>query len=186
MASYKRVPSTDDLLYLARRVHREAKELGITSALAGGLAMNLYGSPRLTKDVDFISEDLLNEPVQGLIPVREISFGGNVYTTNEGIPIDWIVRVDHYRFLYAEALQEAREESGMIPVVSIEHLAAIKLAASVKNPKHYEDLLFLLAHPDVDLQVVKNLVFKHLGGAFAVEQLEASIDEAVWRREKSE
>ncbi|MBI2899750.1 MAG: hypothetical protein HYY17_06165 [Planctomycetes bacterium] len=187
MAAYKkRLPSTEELLDLAKKVHAESARLGIPSAVLGGLAMNLYGSARLTKDVDFVSDRLIDPPPAGLSPMRKIAFGGEVYGTDRGIDVDWIVREDHYAGLYREALLGATTEMEDLPVVGIEFLAAIKFAASVRNPKHYDDLLFLLVHPDIDLTKTKNIVFKHVGGAFGVEQLEAAIDEAVWRKGSSE
>ena len=43
--------STDTGMEAAREIAGKAKSEGIECALAGGIAMHLYGSPRLTKDV---------------------------------------------------------------------------------------------------------------------------------------
>ncbi len=187
MAAYRRrLPSTEELLLVARTVHAEAAKIGIPAAILGGLAMHLYGSPRLTKDVDFVSGGPLEPTPPGMTPVRKIRFGGEVYSTPAGIDVDWIVRADHYKDLYVDALARAGEGPEGVPLVRIEHLAAIKLAASVKDPKHYEDLLFLLTHPEIDLPGTGNLVSRFVGGQFGVEQLEAATEEARWRKDRSE
>ena len=75
-----------------------AEKESVEWALAGGIAMHLYGSPRLTKDVDVISLKRLS-----LESIRPIGFGGESYEVIVGkkkIYIDWIVREDNYRQYY--------------------------------------------------------------------------------------
>ena len=86
--------ATDTGIEAAQKAGQLAAQEEIEWALAGGLAMHLYGSPRLTKDVDIIaSRDL------SLTPQHRLSFGGSSYTLQVGryaVQIDWIVRNDGY------------------------------------------------------------------------------------------
>nr|MBP6824357.1 hypothetical protein [Acidobacteriota bacterium] len=80
--------STDTGLEAAQQVGHLAAQEEIEWAIAGGIAMHLYGSPRMTKDVDIIaSRDL------SLTAEHRLSFGGSSYTLQVGkyqVQIDWI------------------------------------------------------------------------------------------------
>jgi hypothetical protein len=183
MAAFKkRLPSTDELLDIATRVDAKATRLGTRPALTGGLALQLYGSSRLTKDVDFLADDFVDlRPTWK--PDRKITFGGEVLVGKEGIDVDWIVRNDEYAALYLAALNSARESEDGILVVTPEYLAVMKFAAS--RPKDYEDLMYLLGQPNlVGIKKATNLVYRFLGGRFAVDQFQAAVEEARWRAEK--
>ncbi|MBI4612305.1 MAG: hypothetical protein HY720_01720 [Planctomycetes bacterium] len=174
-----RLPSTEELLALARRVRVIADAAGRRVAVAGGLAMQIYGSPRLTKDVDLIA-DQAPPASADLRPARPLTFGGSVLETPEGIDVDWIVRSDEYEPLYDEALDAAVSAEGDLLVVRPHHLAAMKLAALL--PKHYEDLMFLLGRPGlVDLDRAREVVHRLVGGKFARDQFDAALEEARWR-----
>ncbi len=183
MATFKkRLPSTDELLDIAKRVDAKATRIGVRPALTGGLALQLYGSDRLTKDVDFLAYG----PVD-LRPAwkrdRKITFGGEVWTGKEGIDVDWIVRSDEYETLYLAALDSARESEEGLLIVTPEHLAVMKFAAG--RPKDYEDLMYLLGRSRlVDIKKATNLVNRYLGGRFAVDQFSAAVEEARWRAEQ--
>ena len=59
---------TDTGIEAAQQVAQLAAKEEVEWALAGGLAMHFYGSPRLTKDVDFIaSQDLSLTPEMVLV-----------------------------------------------------------------------------------------------------------------------
>lgn len=177
----KRLPSTEELIKVANAAFIEADREGAPYAVLGGLAMQLYGSDRLTKDVDLVSDRMI-DPCKPLTKDRPLSFGGTVFTTTYGIEIDWIVRSDEYQDLYEASLNSVRNVEGL-PTISMEYLAVMKFAAG--RPKDYEDVMFLLVHPDIDLKEARNLAHRFLGGKFAVDQFNAAIDEAKWRASKS-
>jgi hypothetical protein len=77
-------------------------------ALVGGLAMNLYGSDRLTKDVGMISTKRLPMPKEKI--VGQLRQGGERYQTEtkkKVVVVDWIVRNDEFKDLFLEALDNA-------------------------------------------------------------------------------
>ena len=116
-----------------------AKE-NVEWALAGGIAMHLYGSPRLTKDVDVISLKRLS-----LKAVRPIGFGGESYEVKVGkkkIHIDWIVREDNYRGYYIQALKDAATLKNGLRIITPEWLAILKYIAG--REKDLSDIVFLL------------------------------------------
>lgn len=173
----KRLPSTEELIAIAKIAFSEADKEEAPYAILGGLAMQLYGSDRLTKDVDLVSDRPI-DPDKPLMKDRPLSFGGTVFRTPHGIDVDWIVRADEYQDLYEAALNSAEEVEGL-PVISMEYLAVIKFGAG--RPKDYEDLMFLLVHPDLEFKEARKLVYRFLGGKFAVDQFDAALEEAKWR-----
>jgi hypothetical protein len=81
-----------------QRVVSVADRHGVAYALIGGIAMHLYGSPRLTKDVDVIASAILP-----LTAEKRLAFGGERYHVKLGtrvVPVDWIVRDDTARKFY--------------------------------------------------------------------------------------
>jgi len=109
-------------------------------ALAGGVAMHLYGSPRLTKDVDVISMKRLS-----LSSIRPIGFGGESYEVTIGkkkIHVDWIVREDNYRQYYARALRDATTLQNGLRMITTEWLAILKYITG--REKDLDDVIFLL------------------------------------------
>ena len=69
-----------------------ARESGVRLVLVGGYAMQLYGSPRLTANVDVATLEML----ESLEPEQELSFGGAQVRAPNGVPVDIIVRNDEY------------------------------------------------------------------------------------------
>lgn len=121
---------------LAKIAERE----GVEWALAGGVAMHLYGSPRLTKDVDIISMKRLS-----LESIRPIGFGGESYQVTVGkkvIHVDWIVREDNYRQYYIQALKDATTLKNGLRLITTEWLAILKYIAG--REKDTNDVIFLL------------------------------------------
>ena len=174
-----RMPSSDELKRVAELAHVVGEREGLRVAVAGGLAMILYGSPRLTKDVDVVSRGVPPAPAE-LTRGEPLSFGGYTFGTPMGIDLDWIVRDDDYRALYEEAIEAATPGRDGFLVVAVEHLAAMKFATL--RPKDYEDLMYLLGRPGlVDPGKARALVHRLLGGKFASDQFTAATDEARWR-----
>jgi hypothetical protein len=158
--------STETGLEAARQIAQIAKGAKVKWALAGGLAMHLYGFTRATKDVDMIAaEPLLLEAK------RKLTFGGECYQVKVGrrvVEVDWIVRADDKQEVYEAALKEL----GIIqvgkenwPIIIPEWLVILKHLAG--RGKDELDLLWLLREPGlVDRKKVERLA-KKLFGRFA-------------------
>lgn len=155
---------------------------GVTAVLIGGVAMQSYGSPRLTKDIDFALPELL--PMTGWVHLGPINFGGEAYMAPNGGKLDLVVRADEYKELYDHALANFIVTTEGVSIVTPEHLATMKLAAN--EPKHILDLKWLLKQSDlVDRKAAGNLVYWFVGGKFAQQMFDRICDEtdAELRRE---
>jgi hypothetical protein len=132
--------STDTGVEAVQRVGQLAAQEEIEWALGGGLAMHLYGSPRLTKDVDIIASKNLS-----LTPQHRLGFGGSSYTLEVGkyaVQVDWIVRSDGYKNYYRAALKDAIKMPNGIRIVTPEWLVILKYNAG--RQKDLDDIVFLL------------------------------------------
>lgn len=134
-----------------------AEKEGVEWALIGGIAMHLYGSPRLTKDVDIIS--LKRLPLKSL---RPIGFGGESYEVTVGkkkIHVDWIVREDNYRDYYVQALRDATLLKNNLKIITPEWLAILKYIAG--REKDLDDIVFLLRQNGyVKRELIKQNIIK--------------------------
>lgn len=152
--------ATDTGIEAAQKIGQLALQEEIEWAVAGGLAMHLYGSPRLTKDVDIIASKNLS-----LTPQHRLGFGGSSYTLQIGrysVQIDWIVRNDSYQKYYRTALKEAIELSNGLRLVTPEWLVILKLTAG--RQKDLDDIVFLLRQPQtVDRPAIKQKVIATAG-----------------------
>lgn len=148
-------------------------------ALCGGYALQLYGSDRLTGDVDFITEALLD----ALPPGPQLSFGGIQTEAPNGVEIDLILRDDSYRELYEAALTHSVIHEDGLPIVSPAFLAAIKMAAG--RPRDMLDLDWLIVDGGLNVDNVRHVVRKYLG-VYAVQEFDRIADVAIWNasREK--
>jgi hypothetical protein len=159
-------------------------------ALIGGFALQYFGSPRLTGDVDIIAAD----PLRSLEPTKALSFGGQKTTVvapgnasvgaNVLVPVDVIVRDDEFASLYDDALHHVIDKGAPLLIVEPEYIAAMKLVA--RRPKDEEDLAFLVTSNVIDLGKAERIIRKHLGGAFAAREFKATVEEAIWRASRSE
>jgi hypothetical protein len=151
---------------------------GVHVALIGGAALQLLGSDRLTKDIAFAADRL----IEGLSAQGSLEFGGVKATTSSGVPVDLVVRDDKYRALYEAAVDRATRIEGVpVFVVGAEYLIAMKMVAG--RPKDDADLEFLIADGGVDLERARAVVSEHLG-PYAVDELERYCDEVAWRRSR--
>lgn len=119
-----------------------ANQNNIDWALAGGLAVILYGSDRMTRDVDIIASRLLPPKLKVAGRLRQ---GGERYVieTNKRVTnVDWITRNDDFKALFQEALAEAVKIRN-IPVLTAEWLVILKFIAG--RFKDQEDAVFLLS-----------------------------------------
>lgn len=128
-------------------------------ALVGGLAMALYGSDRTTKDIDIIADKLLP-----LKKVGELRQGGERYlikTDVKEVAVDWILRKDEFKKLFAEALKESVKIND-VPILTPEWLVILKFIAG--RFKDQEDAVFLLSREGlVDRNLVKEHIIKNAG-----------------------
>jgi hypothetical protein len=151
---------TDTGIEAAQQVAQLAAKEEIEWAVAGGLAMHFYGSPRLTKDVDIIASEHLS-----LTPDHRLTFGGSSYTLQIGkyaVQIDWIVRSDGYQKFYRAALKEAVELPNGLRIVTPEWLVVLKFNAG--RQKDLDDIVFLLRQEKlVDRPTVKQKVVETAG-----------------------
>jgi hypothetical protein len=152
--------STDTGVEAVQQVGRLADQEEVQWAVAGGLAMHLYGSPRLTKDVDIIASEHLS-----LTPQHRLTFGGSSYTLQVGkytVQVDWIVRNDGYQKYYWAALKDAIELPNGLRLVTPEWLVILKLNAG--RQKDFDDIVFLLKQQKlVDRPTVKQKVVETAG-----------------------
>ncbi len=177
--------STEDGLEAARRIAEVAEKEGVDFALAGGIAMHLYGFMRATKDVDLIASHVLD-----LDADRELSFGGESYLVKIGkryITVDWIVRQDEVADIYEAALDAAKSSDVGLPIITPEWLVILKKLAD--RGKDHLDLLWLLRRESlVDRAKVEELVRRHFGrfGFILLNDLEAIYLEADIMKAKDE
>lgn len=152
--------SSDTGVEATQKAGQLAAQEEIQWAVAGGLAMHFYGSPRMTKDVDIIASNHLS-----LTPQHPLSFGGSSYTLQVGkynVQVDWIVRNDGYRELYCKALKEAISLPNGLRVVTPEWLVILKFNAG--RQKELDDIVFLLKQEKlVDRPTVKQKVVETAG-----------------------
>ena len=145
-----------------------AEENNISWALVGGLAMNFYGSDRLTKDIDMISNKRLPMPKEKI--VGQLKQGGERYqaeTDKKTVSIDWIIRNDEFKKMFQDALSEA-VLIDEIPVLTPEWLVILKFIAG--RFKDQEDAVFLLSRKGlVNREIIKKKIVKHFGiGAWSL------------------
>jgi hypothetical protein len=149
-------------------------------AIGGGLAMQFWGSPRLTADVDLVAHELPT----GAPPGAALSFGGLRTRAANGVPVDVIVRADDWADLYDEALDHAVDVDGApAPVVTPEYLVAMKMVAG--RPKDEEDVRYLVLTEDFNMAACEVVVEEHLG-KYATKELRAAVEEAKWRESREE
>ena len=129
-------------------------------ALVGGLAMHLYGSDRLTKDVDIIANSLLDfSPILGHLKQGGVRY--EVEIAENKVSVDWIIRRDEAKKYYEQALKDAVLLEG-IPIISPEWLVIMKYIAG--RFKDQEDAVFLLSRKGlVNRNKIRELIEKISG-----------------------
>jgi hypothetical protein len=159
-SSAKTSISTETGLKAAEVIGKVADKNFIIFALAGGIAMHIYGFTRATKNVDLISNDFLPIENYGLLDIGGESY--RVKVGNKTVIVDWIVRRDKLKRIYEIALKEALETDIGLKIVSPEWLVLMKFFAS--RAKDKLDLLFLLQQENlVDRKQVKKNLTKAIG-----------------------
>lgn len=144
--------------------------------LVGGVALQYYGSMRLTVDLDVVA--LVSLPT-GLPNEGPLAIGGTKTHLPGGTPLDWIVPGEDYAGVFEEALLYGRRiETVPIPVASPEYLAAMKMIAG--RSKDDLDLIELLQSGEVDVQKARRMI-RRLLGVYAAQDFGARVTEAEWR-----
>ncbi|MBN1945328.1 MAG: hypothetical protein JW797_06595 [Bradymonadales bacterium] len=161
-----------------RQIAELASLENVRLALIGGYAMQFYGSPRLTGDVDMAADGMLGS----LPPGEPLSFGGFRTRSPNGVPVDLVLRHDEFRPLYEEAIAQARTLPGAhAPVVTPEHLAAMKMVAG-RNGKDDADLEFLIASGVVDLIEARKIIHRFLG-PYAAREFDRTVELVQWKKD---
>jgi len=128
-------------------------------ALVGGIAVALYGGDRNTKDVDAIANKLL--PLNSEGTLRQGGERYSIKAARRDVYVDWILRNDVFKKLFAVALSEAVKIND-IPVLTPEWLVILKFIAG--RFKDQEDAIFLLSRKGlVDRRSIKEKIIKHVG-----------------------
>lgn len=154
--------ATDTGLAAAQKMGEIAALEQIEWALCGGLAMQLYGSDRLTKDVDVVASGILS--IEAAAP---LTFGGSCYKVSVGnynVPVDWIVRDDGYQKYYRAALVEAIRLPSGVKIITPEWLVVLKFFAG--RQRNLDDIVFLLGRKNgvrVNRSTVKENVVRVAG-----------------------
>ena len=176
---------TEDGLLALEQLAQLARPAGVRYALAGGIAMHLYGFTRATTDVDVVADQTLAVEAQ-----RRLSFGGESYAVALGaqtVTVDWIVRDDDSAEWYEGALDAAIDSGVGHPIIAPAWLVVLKFFAG--RGKDHLDLLWLLRQDGlVDRDKIAALVREHMGRfAFIfLNDLEAVYLEADIMRAKDE
>lgn len=147
-------------LEAALKIGEIAKSQNVRWALVGGLAMHLYGSDRLTKDVDIIAEKLLNiSKILGHLKQGGVRY--EIAASDNKVSVDWIIRNDEAKKYYEQALKDAVLLEG-IPIISPEWLVILKYIAG--RFKDQEDAVFLLSRKGfINRSKIKDLIIKISG-----------------------
>jgi len=180
MCNEKRVKFLDPAVVEATiaEVAELAARGGVDAALIGGVAMMVYGSDRLTKDVDVALDMYLS----GVEQVEELTFGGEVARTPRGHTVDLVVRADEYQPLYLEAVDHAVDVGLPLKVVRPDYLLALKMAAA--RDKDVSDVKTLVVLGVVDVRSARKIVKEHLG-EYAARELDDLVDEAHWQKSRA-
>jgi hypothetical protein len=154
---------TETGLAALRKISEVADSKGVPWALVGGIAMHLYGSLRLTNDVDVVASAVLPLKAE-----KRLGFGGRRYRVKVGrklIPVDWIVRDDTARKFYESALHDAYKLPSGLPIVTPEWLIILKYIAG--RFRDQQDAVYLLKQKGlVDRRLIRRKIIATAGREF--------------------
>jgi hypothetical protein len=169
----------------AKMVCDIAQKSGKKAAIAGGLAMQIFGFTRATKDVDIVA----SAPID-LSSDRSLEFGGCIYKLSidgKDVEIVWIVRSDDKKMVYEAALESAEMTDYGFPIITPEWMVLLKYLAG--RGKDTMDLLWLLREPNlVDRKKVITIVDALMGPAafWPIHDLKAVFMEADFMKKRDE
>ena len=186
-SSVKKSIPTEIGIEAAELVTGVANENNIAIALAGGIAMHIYGFTRATTDVDMLAQAVL--PLQSL---NDLSFGGENYqvtVSERTVSVDVIVRNDELAKIYQTALSQAKETDIGIKIISPEWLVVMKYFSA--RAKDKIDVIWLLQEEGlVDRKLIEGNLVTAVGkesAYFIYNDLKSEFDYAdfIKHREKS-
>jgi hypothetical protein len=163
-------------------------EQGVDFALIGGFALDAWGIPRATKDVDVAvpvgAAEKAGEALRSATTeIRPLRIGGvGIRDTERGLRIDLVDRRFHFAALFRDAIHEARSSGRLarvggqdISLVSLEFLLAMKLVSG--ESKDEIDARRILQREELQYSHARAIVERHLGPASA-NRLDALAREA--------
>jgi len=172
--------NSSDVEATLNEIFELSSRTNIEVALAGGVAMELFGSDRLTKDVDFVCAAILPY----IKVTKQLAIGGVSGLTAQGYPVDLIIRDDEYFELYQEALAHSIALPDQpLKVIAPEYLAAMKMVAG--RDKDELDLKTLIRLEAIDLAQTEDIIRRHLG-RYAVKEFKSLVSEVAWLKSKNE
>ena len=153
-------------------------EQGADFALIGGFALEAWGIPRATKDVDLAvpvgAAEKAAEALRGpATEVRPLRIGGvGLRDSQRGLRIDLVDRRFHFASLFHDAIQEAHASGRKtrvgvqeVSLVSLEFLLAMKLVSG--EPKDEIDARRILQREELCYRDARDITERHLGAASA-------------------
>lgn len=173
----KSIP-TEIGIMAAELVAAIATDNDISCALAGGIAMHIYGFTRATTDVDVLASSILPLKVK-----EKLNIGGRSHEVKVGkriVIVDVIVRDDELAQIYQTALSDSLETDASVRIISSEWMAILKHFAG--RAKDKLDLVWLLQQDGlVDRKLVEKNLLKALGkkaAFFVYKELQSDFDYA--------
>lgn len=125
-------------------------------ALVGGLATALYGGDCKTKNIAIIADAPL--PLEKAGELRQGGARYLIKTNRKAVAVDWIIRKDEFKQLFAQALTEAVKIND-VPILTPEWLVILKFIHG--RFKDQEDAVFLLSRQDlVNRHLIKQRIVK--------------------------
>lgn len=173
----KKFLSPEQIETALTEVAKIASDSGSEIALIGGVALQLYGSDRLTKDVDFVADCYFD----GLTDVTEINIGGFQGKTQSGIPVDVLIGGEYAKLRIASLSHAVNEPDLGVSVVALSYIMALKFVAG--RAKDEEDIRTMLRLGAVDVLETLKVIRRYVG-AYAEKSFQSVVEEAEWKRDR--
>jgi hypothetical protein len=132
-----------------RRIAKRLDELGVSYAVAGGMALFLHGFRRFTEDVAvLVTRDglrLIHERLEGLGYVAPFSGSKNLRDAESGVRIEFLVAGDYpgdgkpKPVAFPDPAAAGVEKDG-VRYLSLPKLIELKLASGLTNPLRLKDI----------------------------------------------
>ena len=160
------------ILELLQKVCRQLDENGIKYMVSGSIALNIYGIPRMTRDIDIVielSENRIDE-FTNLFPnsyfdknvIRdEIKRQGmfNIIDHSTGFKIDFMIRKETEYFNFAfQRRKRIKELDTELWVIDIDDLIIAKIIwiQQSQSEKQMLDIENLLLNPEKNIDYIKS------------------------------
>ncbi len=143
-----RLPTLDDLVFVCRKLN----EAGAKYVLIGGFAINYYGYPRGTADIDLLVESSqenlarvkealssLPDNAVRLVSITDLEEYGVLRIADEFV-VDILKEINGVKYENAQ-IEESEHNGVKIPVATVDTLIRTKEISA--RPKDKEDVVFL-------------------------------------------